>query len=138
MHYFTASVYQFAYQTGSNPADFVVAVAGSFIDSHDGKKISGEELADVYTSSNLGLHLQETIDKLVDRDSKRYASTASSSEKKKEKKADTGYNSSTLHQLKTLCHRSYILTMKSKGLLIAGVARYMTEYNVVFFLTLII
>ena len=35
--YFTESPYKFTYKEGSNPADFVIAVAGGFLNSSSGK-----------------------------------------------------------------------------------------------------
>ena len=46
------SPYQFPYKKGSNAADYVVAVAGSFITASDGSTISGQELADYYTTTD--------------------------------------------------------------------------------------
>ena len=49
--YFTDSPFQFKYAEGSNPADFVVAVAGSFINACDGRKISGAELVNFFKTT---------------------------------------------------------------------------------------
>ena len=49
--YFTDSPFQFKYAKGSNPADFVVAVAGSFINACDGRKISGAELVNYFKTT---------------------------------------------------------------------------------------
>jgi len=49
--YFTNSPFQFNYDEGSNPADFVVAVAGSFTNASDGRKISGAELVNYFTTT---------------------------------------------------------------------------------------
>ena len=46
--YFTESPYHFAYVQDTNPADFIVAIAGAFVPSSEGLTISGEELADYY------------------------------------------------------------------------------------------
>lgn len=35
--YFTESPYKFTYKEGSNPADFVIAVAGGFLNACNGK-----------------------------------------------------------------------------------------------------
>ena len=45
VNYFVTSPYQFYYKPASNPADYVIAVAGSFIFSCSGQKISGGELS---------------------------------------------------------------------------------------------
>ena len=49
--YFTDSPFQFKYAEGSNPAEFVVAVAGSFINACDGRKISGAELVNYFKTT---------------------------------------------------------------------------------------
>ena len=46
--FFTLSPYRFRYDVSVNPADFVVAVAGAFINAADGSKVSGDQLADYW------------------------------------------------------------------------------------------
>lgn len=52
VQYFTQSPFKFDYKAGVNPAEFVVAVAGSFVKSSEGKYVSGEELRDYFKSQN--------------------------------------------------------------------------------------
>src|SRR5690606_9730124 len=49
--FFVRSPYEFAYVPGSNVADFVINVAGSFIPARNGKTVSGSELAQYYSKS---------------------------------------------------------------------------------------
>jgi ABC-type multidrug transport system ATPase subunit/ABC-type multidrug transport system permease subunit len=49
--YFVQSPYQFVHKAGANPADFVVAVAGSFVAAADGRSVSAGELATYYKTT---------------------------------------------------------------------------------------
>ena len=60
--YFVSSPYKFACKPGANPADFVVAVAGSFVPAQDGRSIPGGELATYYASSDKARAAAETIE----------------------------------------------------------------------------
>ena len=92
VNYFITSPFQFPYQAGSNPANYLskwilaqflilfsilccnpyfllvlasVSVAGSFLLSANGKKISGTELANYYSNGDLCRVFMENIDTMV-------------------------------------------------------------------------
>jgi ABC-type multidrug transport system ATPase subunit len=59
--FFTESPYQFHFPTSMDPAEFMIATAGSFVSSADGRTVSAGELAAYYASSKQGVALREMI-----------------------------------------------------------------------------
>ena len=51
VNYFQQSPFGFQCKQGANPADFLIAVAGSFLPAADGSTIAGAELAEYYLST---------------------------------------------------------------------------------------
>ena len=51
LQYFAQSPYQFPFKQGANVADFVIAVAGSFVPAGDGRTIPAGELAAHYATT---------------------------------------------------------------------------------------
>lgn len=60
--YFTNSVFQFNFKTNSNPADFVVAIAGGFVPDNQGNQVSGDQLADYYSHNAKTFDISYSID----------------------------------------------------------------------------
>lgn len=111
VNYFVTSPYKFHYKPGSNPADFVVAVGGSFINSHEGHRISGQELAALYAKSELCRVFLENIDTTIAMD---LAAGATTPPADHSLSVDTKYPTPTLNQVKVLCHRVIVRTIKER------------------------
>lgn len=107
VNYFATSPYKFAYKTGSNPADYLIAVAGGFLPASNGKTIPGTELASYYSGGELYRLFIENIDTMIAMD---LAAVGPG-------EADdivSDYNTGTLNQMKTLCHRVVVKTVKQR------------------------
>lgn len=63
--YFVQSPFRFDYVAGVNPADFVVAVAGSFMKSSEGKVVTGEDLVAYYDSIHGGRKSDKRIEEMA-------------------------------------------------------------------------
>lgn len=113
VNYFVSSPYQFYYKPGSNPADFVIAVAGSFVFSSSGQKVSGGELAALYSSSEIAKIFRENVDTMIATDSAA-AATAADTGADEHEENEMEYNTSTFNQIKVLCSRMILRTMKNK------------------------
>jgi len=112
VNYFVTSPYQFFYKPGSNPADFVIAVAGSFVFSSSGQKVSGGELAALYGSSELSKLFKENMDTMIAIDSAASATPEAGADEHTEN--DMEYNTSTLNQLKVLISRAALRIVKNR------------------------
>jgi ABC-type multidrug transport system ATPase subunit/ABC-type multidrug transport system permease subunit len=66
VEYFTQSPYQFVCRAGANPADFVVAVAGSFVPAGDGRTVTGGELAAHYLTTEAARVVATSISTVPD------------------------------------------------------------------------
>lgn len=104
VNYFATSPYQFKYVRGTNPADYVISVAGSFTPSSAGKVITGGELATYYSTGELCRVFMENIDTMIAMDK------AAVGEQNIENIKP--YPTSTIYQLKTLCERVLVKTAK--------------------------
>ena len=120
VNYFVTSPYQFFYKPGSNPADFVIAVAGSFVFSSSGQKVSGGELAALYGSSELAKMFKDSIETMIAIDS----AANGASEADDSMDMDMEYNTSTWFQTKTLISRNFLRIKKNRRATVIGVARY--------------
>ena len=120
VNYFVTSPYQFFYKPGSNPADFVIAVAGSFVFSSSGQKVSGGELAALYGSSELAKMFKDSIETLIAIDS----AANGASEADDSMDMDMEYNTSTWFQTKTLISRNFLRIKKNRRATVIGFARY--------------
>jgi ABC-type multidrug transport system ATPase subunit/ABC-type multidrug transport system permease subunit len=108
VNYFATSPYAFKYVRGTNPADYVISVAGSFTPSSAGKTITGGELATYYSTGELCKVFMENIDAMLAMD------IAAVGVQKSDEEIPL-YPTSTLYQLKTLCTRVLVKTkMDSK------------------------
>lgn len=105
VNYFTTCPYQFYYKPGSNPADYVIAVAGSFVFASSGQKIPGGELAALYASSDLHQALMTSLEKPENNEVYSESAVALSMDE---------YNTSTMNQLKTLMHRVCVRTYRNR------------------------
>ena len=106
VNYFTSSPYQFPYVRGTNPADFVISVGGSFTPAGNGKFIPGSELASYYASSELCRVFMENIDTMIAMDLAAVGDIDPSAEEVSEYATSTGY------QLRTLMERVLVKTAK--------------------------
>lgn len=117
VNYFVTSPYHFNYRQGSNPADFVIAVAGSFLPSSEGKRVAGQELAAYYSSSDLCRVFLENIDTMIAMDLAAGATSSkdiNAEEGSPHKEEESEYTTSTLNQIKVLCHRVVVKTIKNR------------------------
>ena len=99
--YFTSSPFQFHYDEGSNPADFVVAVAGSFISARDGRKISGDELVKYFTTTE---QYNTTIESSLEQNNPPMIIKTDEDEGEIDPNL-VRYNTSTYHQIAVLIER---------------------------------
>ena len=106
--YFETSAYAFSYVKGSNPADYLIAVAGSFLPASNGKKISGEDLALHYTKSDYCRSFSENVEAMIALD----GISGGGGEDNAENKGDSIYPTPTSHQIKVLLHRSFLRMIK--------------------------
>ena len=116
--YFTQSPFEFHFKPNSNPADFVVAVAGSFLQGKGDRHVSGDELADYYSSSK-GIENEQRIREM--------------SSLKMNGKEDVGVelervrhhscSTSIYHQIKTLTQRAVIKTLRDRRATVVTFAR---------------
>ena len=120
VNYFATSPYQFFYKPGSNPADFVIAVAGSFVFSSSGQRVSGGELAALYGSRELAKMFKDSIETMIAIDS----AANGASEADDSMDMDMEYNTSTWFQTKTLISRNFLRIKKNRRATVIGVARY--------------
>lgn len=120
VNYFVTSPYQFFYKPGSNPADFVIAVAGSFVFSSSGQKVSGGELAALYGSSELAKMFKDSIETLIAIDS----AANGAAEVDDSMNMDMEYNTSTWFQTKTLISRNFLRIKKNRRVVVIGVVRH--------------
>lgn len=126
--YFTTSTYQFSYKMGSNPADFIVAVAGSFVEASDKKIITGSELADYYSSNDVSQKLKDEIEAYISNEVKTPL-------KYNHDKISKLQNTSLKHQIKILINRAFLVASKEKGFIIVGFLRFILTtlfYSLVF------
>jgi hypothetical protein len=134
--YFTHSPYEFSFAAGSNPADFVIAVAGSFLLGSKGQKVSGSELADYYAQSDICRLFLENIDTMLAMDLVSAGQSSIIAETSKAKKDlfdrlfySDEYPTSTVHQLKFLIERLVLTTLKDPKPFIAAIVRYILYKN---------
>lgn len=106
VNYFTSSPYQFPYVRGTNPADFVISVGGSFTAAGNGKFIPGSELANYYAGGELCRVFMENIDTMIAMDLAAVGDVDPEAEQVSE------YPTSTSYQLRTLCERVFYKTIK--------------------------
>lgn len=117
--YFVSSPFQFKYVRGTNPADFVIAVAGGFIPSGNGKPVAGTELASYYSGGELCRVFMENIDTMIAMDLAAAAKVTDAPEE-----VATEYVTSTAYQLKILCHRVLVKTAKEPKPSVVAFVRY--------------
>ena len=51
--YFITTPYEFKYIKGTNPAEFVIAIGGGFVNASNGQKISASELASHFSKTEI-------------------------------------------------------------------------------------
>jgi len=130
VNYFASSIYKFPYIRGTNPADFVISVGGSFTKSHDGKTVTGSELATYYAQSDLYRVFMENIDTMIAMDLAAVGEPAKDEEEMKK------YPTSTAWQLRVLLHRLVIKTVRMRKPTVASFFRHILVglfYGSIFF-----
>mmetsp|Transcript_1087 Transcript_1087/g.1754 ORF Transcript_1087/g.1754 Transcript_1087/m.1754 type:complete len:1273 (+) Transcript_1087:64-3882(+) len=119
VNYFTTSPYQFPYVRGTNPADFVISVGGSFTAAGNGKYITGAELASYYAGGELCRVFMENIDTMIAMD---IAAVGDAGGNQDEEVSE--YPTSTQHQLYVLMERVFIKTIKQPRTTVATFMRH--------------
>jgi ABC-type multidrug transport system ATPase subunit len=128
--FFAQSPFQFFYKPHSNPADFVIAVGGSFIPASNGEFIDGEELARYYDSTQ-GNKL--VIDSRIGAMATTGVIPGGNSFAQQQHNDAVGepdeihdrqYNTSTVHQLKTLLHRMALKISRDRKATVTATFRY--------------
>jgi ABC-type multidrug transport system ATPase subunit len=137
--YFLNSPYRFHYKAGSNPADYVIAVGGSFIPASDGRHIPGDDLADYYVkqqTANPKFVIDPRKNAIFEtgtlpavahslHDGHRAMSQAQQDALEEMQLEVRPYITSTSHQIKTLSHRAFIKTARDRKATIAATFRYL-------------
>lgn len=133
--YFANSHWHFHYKPGSNPADYVIAVAGGFIPASDGRSVTGDELADYYaakgnsSSNNTGGFV---IDPNRDAMSAGFAAVPKPVMQQRQQEqhedanvdfTDKRFNTSTMHQVKTLTYRTLVKISRDRKATVVATVR---------------
>ena len=132
--FFSSSPYRFYCSPGTNPFDFAVAVAGSFVLARGDKKIPGSDLADYYAGGEAAKTLLASLAEIISVDMTKNAESQARSGSK-HATFDLPYSTSILNQILTLCRRSFTVLKQSKGLVISTIMRYIivaTFYGSIF------
>lgn len=129
--YFQHSPYQFYYKPHSNPADYVIAVGGSFIPANNGEHIDGEVLANYYETTKAAKfridarHGALATTGIVPTTGNSIAQSKKSDAMGEEEEFhDRPYNTSTKHQLKTLLHRTALKLSRDRRATVAATFRH--------------
>jgi len=107
--YFTSCPYEFRYVRGTNPADFIVSVAGSFTKSQDGLEVTATDLAACYCQHPSYTSLMCELNTMISSDREKalhdpaVVNSTSSSH----------YHTSTLFQIGVLCERGALNKWKA-------------------------
>jgi ATP-binding cassette subfamily G (WHITE) protein 2 len=137
--YFNQSPFAFPYKANSNVADYIIAVGGGFLSAVDGRKVTGDELAEYY--SNQQQHQAPTMVFSPDATHAAMANpmllgntsgikpavtetVKTKDQEETEALALMQYNTSTLHQLKTLCHRLVLKTSRDRRATVVATIRH--------------
>jgi ABC-type multidrug transport system ATPase subunit/ABC-type multidrug transport system permease subunit len=104
VEFFTQSPYQFVCRPGTNPADFAIAVGGSFLPAGDGRYIAGGEMATYYATTARARMAAERIVIPVD---------LLEAEQTKKAKQVGPYRTDLLFQLRVLLHRKWTVMQKN-------------------------
>ncbi|CAM9157731.1 unnamed protein product [Ectocarpus fasciculatus] len=129
--YFVNSPYAFKYFRGTNPADFVISVAGCFIPGGNGEKVPGEELAAYYAKGDLFRLFMENIDTMVAMDK---AAAPPPTEIHPDDEME--FITSTKFQTKILLHRVFFKTVKERKPTVVSAVRHILVglfYGSIFF-----
>jgi ABC-type multidrug transport system ATPase subunit len=126
------SSFHFHYRPGTNPADYVIAVGGSFIPASDGRHVTGDELANFYMqhkNSKPGFTIDPRKQAIFESGTLPVVANALAAQKKAELNGEDdefhtrAYNTSTWHQIKIMCHRNVLKTMKDRRATVTATAR---------------
>ena len=113
--FFAQSPYKFECKPGANPADFVVAVAGSYLPSHDGRSVTGGELAAYYATSDRAKSAAEVLPEGLEQTPSNIPENPllrSSNEPAEPEPVVGHYRTSLSHQLQVLLHRRVAIIVK--------------------------
>lgn len=125
VNYFASSLYQFPYKQGTNPADYFVAVGGGFLPAANGKHVTGMELADYYAGGELYRIFMENIDTMISMDLAAVGAPQAATTNAEEV---GDYNTSTMNQVKVLCVRVIVKTIKQRKPTVTTFFRYITKF----------
>jgi len=131
--YFTDSPFQFNYDEGSNPADFVVAVAGSFINACDGRKISGAELVNYFTTTE---QYSAMIEAALEQNNPPIIIKTDEDEGEIDPNV-VRYNTSTYHQCMILIERRVKVMLRDNEPQVAQLVRLKYKYIIIIIVIII-
>ena len=117
--YFTSSPFGFSFARLSNPADFIVSIAGSFEANAAGKYVTGDELADYYNKSDDFEMLVKELTVIItafNYETERHATTDNN-------KDVSEYINGTIFQITTLLKRKVDCIIENPKLIIAPLIR---------------
>jgi ABC-type multidrug transport system ATPase subunit len=117
--YFSLSPYEFKYIQGTNPADYVIAVAGAFIPASSGQKVTSGDLATHFSKTEMSRVFMDSIDTMLSMD----AIAVKHQSAEETSAPDSEYASSTSNQIKTLVERLLMKTYMQPRTTIAGIVR---------------
>jgi ABC-type multidrug transport system ATPase subunit len=106
VNFFATCIYKFPYRTGSNPADYFIAVAGGFLHASNDKTVSGTDLAAMYSNSELSRLFLDNVETMIAMDLAAVGAPQPGAE------IVSNYNTSTRNQVLTLCKRVVLKTKK--------------------------
>jgi ABC-type multidrug transport system ATPase subunit len=101
--FFTQSPYRYMCRPGTNPADFAIAVGGSFLPAADGRYIAGGELATYYSTTDSARLAAERLENSV---------VLLLPEQTKKAKQARSYRTDTWFQLSVLLRRKWVVMQK--------------------------
>jgi ABC-type multidrug transport system ATPase subunit len=114
--FFVNSPYGFEYVRGTNPADYVISVAGSFVRSQEGEFVSGDALADYYEGSQNNRTFQENIEMAIQLDKAAVTNYDAGD--------DREFPQTLLSQILTLSKRQAVKTIKQRRPTVAAFIRH--------------
>jgi ABC-type multidrug transport system ATPase subunit len=134
-YFMHSSPYHFHYKAGTNPADYVIAVAGSFLPASDGRHIPGDELAEYYVKQRSAnpkfvidprknpIFESGTLPAVANFQLNHSVSQAQIDSQEELALEEKKYITSTSHQMKILSHRAFIKTARDRKATVAATGR---------------
>jgi ATP-binding cassette subfamily G (WHITE) protein 2 (SNQ2) len=122
--YFLYSPFKFHYAPDSNPADYVVAVAGGFLKSNTGQVPSASDLADLYLKSEFSKLFLKHIDNAILMDKAAMTTSLTAKLLESNVSINTTYTTGTIHQMSILMKRVLLETFRRRLVVISSFIRY--------------